>query len=108
VWFALQSASFFLFLLFIIAMSAYRFEDEEHIDHYVETHFNADVAHSYQNFKTTGALPGSPMGRSLRSPRVMSSAASVSDWGGDEETKSQRGGMMSTRKASPPREEDWN
>lgn len=108
VWFALQSASFFFFLLFIIAMSAYRFEDEEHIDHYVETHFNADVAHSYQNFKTTGALPGSPMGRSLRSPRVMSSAASVSDWGGDEETKSQRGGMMSTRKASPPSEEDWN
>ena len=73
----------FMFLLFIIGVSAYRYEDDDHIDHYVDTHFHEDHAHSYQKLKNTGLLP--TVGGS--SPRRLS--AKVSDFG--DEAKSEMG-----------------
>lgn len=57
-WFALAASSLFMFLLFIIGIAAYRYESEEHIDHFVETTYNPDYAHSFDKFKSTGMIGG--------------------------------------------------
>ena len=83
----MQSSCFFMFLLFIIGVSAYRYESEEHIDHFVETHYNVDHAHSYASFKETGIMSGSHSTRRN---------SKISDFGDEETKKTESRGPQNT------------
>lgn len=82
-WFALQTSCFFLYCLFVIGLTVYRFPSEEAIDFHVEKNFNADNVPDFETYINTGRL----------SPRGGRISSKVSDFGGggSDETKSDWG-----------------
>ena len=88
VWIAMHACSIFMFTLFIIGATAYRFESEEQIDWVVEHTYDPSKTQTWETFKRSSGI-GSPGKRG--------GSSRVSDWSSD--TESDYGGESKNHKA---------